>query len=227
MKHILLLIRHGQTTWNVAHRLPGHLPGVALTAAGRAQAERLAEALLVLPLSSIISSPLERAVETAQYLARGRTLSIQLEPDLMDIDLGHWSGQDRDELTSSDPTWQAFLRNPTVAPQDVETFPELEQRVVSAVERWLAQDTTGALPAFVTHADVIKLLLAHYLGLEAGRARSLIIDNASVSVVALEADRQPHVLTISWSPQPGWLESYGTAPEQLKSVGHVVGQQHE
>jgi broad specificity phosphatase PhoE len=226
MKHLLLLIRHGESTWNVEHRLPGQLPGIELTATGRVQAQRLATALTVLPLSAIISSPLARAVETAEYLAQGRALSIQLEPDLMDIELGHWSGQNRDALFQSDPAWKAFVRNPTVAPQDVETFPELEQRVVAAVERWLKIDATGPCPAFVTHADVIKLLLAHYLGLEAGRARSLWIENASVSVVELIDHQQPHVLAMGWSPLPGWLQPSTPASEQPKSEGHVVGEQN-
>src|SRR2546429_640342 len=60
MKRTLLIVRHGQTTWNVEHRLPGQLPGVMLTDSGREQAARLAESLSVLPISSIVSSPLER-----------------------------------------------------------------------------------------------------------------------------------------------------------------------
>lgn len=225
MKH-LMLIRHGESTWNVEHRLPGQLPGIELTEEGRSQAQRLASALRMLPLSSIISSPLARATETAAYLAQGRAMSIQLEPDLMDIDLGHWSGQNRDALFQSDPAWNAFVRDPLVAPADVETFPELERRVVRAIERWLSQDATGSLPAFVTHADVIKLLLAHYLGLEAGRARSLSIDNASVSVVAVGTDRSPLVLTVSWNPQPGWLHSFIPAFEQANSEGNAAGEQN-
>jgi len=207
MKRLLFFIRHGQTTWNVEHRLPGQFPGNELTDTGQEQARRLAEALTVLPLSAIISSPLERATETARYLAHGRTLTIQLEPDLIDIELGHWSGQDRDELSKSDSVWKAFLRNPLVAPEDVETFLQVEQRAVTAVERWLEKESTIDYPQFVTHADVIKLIIAHYIGLEAGRARSLLIDNASVSIVELETDEQPRVLAVSWSPQPGWLQS--------------------
>jgi probable phosphoglycerate mutase len=225
MKH-LLLIRHGESTWNVEHRLPGQLPGIDLTGEGRAQAQRLASALKMLPLSSIISSPLARAVETAEYLVQGRALTIQLEPDLMDIELVHWSGQNRDALFHSDPAWKAFVRDPLVAPADVETFPELEQRAVTAIERWLKKDATGPLPAFVTHADVIKLLLAHYLGLEAGRARSLGIDNASVSVVVLETDRTPLVPAISWNPQPGWLHSFIPAFEQTNSEENAAGEQN-
>ncbi len=225
MKHTVLLIRHGQTTWNVQHRLPGQLPGIELTATGREQAERLARALNVLPLSAIISSPLERAVETARFLAQGRNLIIQYEPDLMDIELGHWSGQVFDDLATRDPVWKAFVRNPTVAPRDVETFPSLEQRVVAAVERWLQQDATGDFPAFIAHADVIKLLIAHYTGLEAGRARSLLIDNASVSVVELEAGQPPHVRAIGWSPTPAWLEPPAPVSRNPTGEEQVAGEQ--
>src|SRR5258707_4904416 len=81
MKQTLLFIRHGQTTWNVEHKLPGQLPGVALNDKGRKQAAQLADALYAIPISSIISSPLERAYDTAQIIAQGREQTIQLETD--------------------------------------------------------------------------------------------------------------------------------------------------
>src|SRR5215469_2340484 len=134
MKQTLLFIRHGQTTWNVEHRLPGQLPGVALNDTGREQAARLADALHILPISAIISSPLERAFDTAEIIAQGRGLSIQLEPGLMDLNVGHWAGKIFDELAKNDPDWKAFVRNPTEAPEGVETFPQVQERVVAAVE---------------------------------------------------------------------------------------------
>src|ERR1700737_4566748 len=94
MKQTLLFIRHGQTTWNVEHRLPGQLPGIALTDIGRQQAAQLADALTVLPISVVISSPLERASETAEIIAQPHKLAIQFEPDLMDLDVGPWAGLD-------------------------------------------------------------------------------------------------------------------------------------
>jgi broad specificity phosphatase PhoE len=206
MKRTLLFIRHGQTTWNVENRLPGHLPGVSLTDQGRQQAARLAEALTVLPISAIISSPLERARETAEYIARDRDLTIQLEPYLQDTDVGNWAGKVIKDLNQSDPAWKAYVKDPTVAPEGVETFPQVQQRVVAAVERWCSQDNIGAYPAFVAHADVIKLLVAYYMDLAPGRAGSLFIDNASVSMVELEPELHPRVFAIGWSPRPGWLK---------------------
>ncbi|WP_165423308.1 histidine phosphatase family protein [Ktedonosporobacter rubrisoli] len=205
MKRTLLIIRHGQTTWNVEHRLPGQVSGVELNDTGKQQATRLAEALTVIPISALISSPLERARDTAAIVGKGRDLEIQFEPDLMDTDIGPWAGQTIEELNKNDPAWKAYVKDPTVAPEGVETFPQVQKRVVAAIERWCAQDSLGAYPAFVAHADVIKLLIAHYTGLEAGRAGTLMIDNASVSLVELDGENPPHVLAIGWSPHPGWL----------------------
>ncbi len=206
MKRTLLIIRHGQTTWNVEHKLPGQLPGVLLTDTGKEQAARLAEALSVLPISSVITSPLERARDTAAYIAQSHELDLQFEPDLMDTDVGEWAGKKIEDLSKNDPAWKAYVKDPTVAPEGVETFPQVQQRVVTAVERWLTKENIGAYPAFVAHADVVKLLIAHYTGLEAGKAGTLMIDNASVSLVELEDSQRPRMLAIGWSPRPGWLK---------------------
>jgi probable phosphoglycerate mutase len=224
-KRTLLFIRHGQTTWNVEHRLPGQLTGVELNDTGRQQAGRLADALAVLPISAIISSPLERARVTAEILAQPRDLPVQLEPDLMDTNVGHWAGQVFDELSKNDPAWKAFVRDPTTAPEGVETFPQVQERVVAAVNRWLERETTGTYPAFVAHADIIKLLLAHYTGLETARAASLSIDNASVSIVELEGEHRPRVVAIGWNPHPGWLKPPTPESEKPKTEGQQEGEQ--
>ena len=206
MKQTLLLIRHGETTWNKEHRLPGQLPGIPLTAEGRQQAASLAEALKVFPISTLVSSPLERARETAQYLTSARNLELQFEPDLMDTNVGHWSGQVFEDLLKGDPAWKAYLSDPTVAPDGIETFPQVQQRVVAAVERWRTSENVGSYLAFVAHADVVKLLLAHYMHLDVKRAANLAIDNASVSVIQIDTEERLRVVAIGWTPRPGWLK---------------------
>jgi broad specificity phosphatase PhoE len=218
MKQTLLIVRHGQTVWNVEHRLPGQLPGVALNETGRQQARRLAEALRELPISAIISSPLERAYHTAEYLAEDRNITIAQDPDLMDTNVGPWAGQIIEDLVKNDPNWQAYVKDPTVAPEGIETFPQVQQRVVAAVDRWLAKDDLGAYPVFVAHADVVKLLLAHFAQLSSERAGVFIIENASVSLIEIEKDQSPHVLTIGWSPKPGWLKVPLPVPEKPTQV---------
>jgi probable phosphoglycerate mutase len=208
MKQTLLFIRHGQTTWNAEQKLPGQLPGISLNEKGRKQVADLAEALSAIPISAIISSPLERARETAEILAQGRNLTIQLEPALMDTDLGRWAGQNYEGLYKIDPDWKAYIKDPTVAPEGIETFPQVQQRALAAVERWRTQEASGAYPAFVAHADVVKLIIAYYLGLDAGKASRLFIDNASVSLVEIDKENiHPlRVVAISWNPHPGWLK---------------------
>lgn len=226
-KRTLLFIRHGQTTWNIEHRLPGQLPGIHLNEIGRQQAARLAEALTIMPISTIISSPLERAHETAEYIQRGRDLTIQFEPGLMDTDVGPWAGKVIADLNKEDPAWKDFVKDPTVGPEGVETFPQVQQRVVAAVERWLERDDIGAYPVFVAHADVIKLILASYTGLAPARAVSMTIDNASVSLVEIEKEHPPLVVGISWSPHPGWLKPPTSEPTKDVSVSQEVQEEGE
>src|SRR5207237_4177725 len=100
---------------------PGQLPGIALNEKGREQAARLAEALSAIPISAIISSPLERALNTAEILGQGRDLPIQLEPDLMDTDIGRWAGQNYEQLGKTDPDWRDYVKDATVALEGIET----------------------------------------------------------------------------------------------------------
>ncbi len=213
-KQTLLFIRHGQTTWNVEHRLPGQLPGVQLNETGKEQVSRLREALNVLPISTVISSPLERAVETATIVKGERELTIQMEPALKDTDVGPWAGQVIKDLNQNDPNWKEFVRDPTQAPEGIETFPQVQQRAVAAVENWRQKEENADYLAFIAHADVIKLLVAHYSGLEVKRAGSLMIDNASVSIVEIEEEQTPHIVAIGWNPRPGWLKP--PAPPQTE-----------
>lgn len=207
-KQTLLFIRHGQTTWNAEHKLPGQLPGITLTEKGREQVARLADALSAIPISAIISSPLERARDTAEIIAQGRNLTIQFDADLMDTDIGRWAGQNYEELSKNDAEWKAYVKDPTVAPEGIETFPQVQQRALAAIERWRPQEAIGTYPAFVAHADVVKLLIAHYTGLDAGRAGTLFIDNASVSLVEIDKENihPVQVVAIGWNPHPGWLK---------------------
>jgi len=209
MKQTLLFIRHGQTTWNEQQKLPGQLPGISLTDKGKRQAAELAEALKEVPISAIISSPLERAHETAEYLAQGRDLVIQLEPGLMDTDVGRWAGRNYNELSKNDAEWKAYVHDPTVAPEGIETFPEVQRRALAAIEYWRVQESTGQYPAFVAHADVVKLLIAHYTGLPVERAGSIFIDNASVSLLEIDPENihAVRMIGVGWSPHPGWLDS--------------------
>ncbi len=95
---VFLLIRHGENDWVKNGKLAGRTPGVHLNERGQAQAERLAEELASTTIKAVYSSPLERAVETAEPVARQKGLEIQVHPDLIEIDFGRWTGKDLKDL---------------------------------------------------------------------------------------------------------------------------------
>ncbi len=202
---LVILVRHGETTYNVERRLPGQLAGVALTDEGRRQAQRAAVALSGLPISAVVASPLERARATAEILARGWALPVRTDPRLMDTDVGSWSGALVDDLNKHDPAWKAFVEHPNQPPAGVEGFEAVRARAVAAVEDALKDAATGNYLVVVAHADIIKLILAHYTAMETEAARFIAIGNCAISALALTGEAMPHLLAINWTAAPGWL----------------------
>ncbi|MGH2515282.1 MAG: histidine phosphatase family protein [Ktedonobacterales bacterium] len=225
---LILLIRHGQTTYNVEGRLPGQLPGVPLTDEGRRQAHSAAVALAAVPLTAVLSSPLERARDTAAILARGWDLPVREDPRLMDTDVPRWAGQKLDEVNKQDPAWKAFLDNPAAPPEGVEGFPSVQARAVAVIEEALANAELGNYIAVVAHADVVKLIVAHYTNVPLLTARFLSISNASLSALAFAENSPPHLLAMNWTATPGWLVPPLPQPaQQPQALNGVVGQDTE
>jgi broad specificity phosphatase PhoE len=181
----LVLVRHGQTDFNVQHRLPGQLPGIPLNATGQREAQMTAVAIHALPLSAIVASPLERTLETAGYVNEGRGLEIRQDRDLLDTDYGPYNGKNWDELDKADPVWQRVTRDPTTKPpKGVESFTAVQQRAVRAAERWRQATDVGEWVALVTHADLVKMIVGHYLGIPLAYCPLINMDNASVSLLS-------------------------------------------
>lgn len=201
----ILFVRHGQSTYNVEGRLPGQLPGVALTDEGRRQASRAAIALAGLRLAAVISSPLERARDTAEIIARGWGLQVRYDPRLMDTGMGAWAGRKISDIAREDPNWQAFLKDPNNPPAGVESLTTVQQRTVSVVEELRADMSLAGDVVLVAHADVIKLALAHYTDTPVRGALAIAIANASVSALAFVGDQPPTLLSANWTMTPDWL----------------------
>lgn len=200
----LLLVRHGQATYNVEGRHPGHLPHVPLTDEGRRQAHMVAVALAALPLSAVVSSPLQRARDTAAIIARGWALPLRLDPRLLDTNVGPFAGKTGVELKDV-PAWRAFLEHPTEPPPGVESLADVQARALATIEELARASRLGDYLVVVTHADVIKLALAHYLGIAIASVGHLAIGNATVSALAFRGSDPPEVLAINWQPGPAWL----------------------
>jgi broad specificity phosphatase PhoE len=181
----VLLVRHA-TCDPVGRSLAGRAPGVVLNATGRAQAAWLAESLLGAPLAAVYSSPLERATETAWAIADGAGREVVVDARLTELDFGHWTGQALDALQPSDD-WRHFnsFRSGTRPPSG-ELMLEAQARIVGALLD-LRGTHDGELVAVVSHADVIRAALSHFLGMPLDLASRLEIAPASVSAIEVHA----------------------------------------
>lgn len=175
----LLLIRHGLTDW-VGHRLPGWTPGVHLSEEGRQQANALAQRLASLPIEAIYASPLERTVETAEIIAAPHSLSVQLRENLGEVRIGEWTGQTVEELAKTEE-WLAIQFYPSgVDIPGGETMHEMQARMVAELDA-IRKAHPGATVAVVSHADVIKAAVAHYIGLHLDLFQRLVVYPASLT----------------------------------------------
>jgi len=199
----LLLVRHGLTDWNEQGRLLGRLP-IPLNARGHNQAEAVARALRDVPLDAVIASPQLRAQETAQPIARVHALPVRTEEALSEVWLGpRWEGKSFTEV-HEDPDIVRVLKDPAYRCDAAEPVVDVEKRVVDFVER-LRGDTTGTV-VLVSHGDPLRALLAHYLSMPLTAFRSLVISNASVSVLRF-IGTGAHLELLNWQPaeeRGGW-----------------------
>ncbi|NLE00077.1 MAG: histidine phosphatase family protein [Fibrobacter sp.] len=179
----LYLIRHGSIDYK--DRVPGWLQGISLSDYGRVQARWIADYLRNSDIVAIYSSPLERAVQTAAPLAAQCQLSVNIIPDLTEIDFGEWQGRSFDELESH-VQWKQFhsFRNGTLIP-DGELMVEVQRRMVCCVEK-ICKEHAGQAVALVSHNDPIKSLLAFYAGVSLDLFHRIAVDTGSVSELSIE-----------------------------------------
>lgn len=179
----LLLVRHARNDW-VGKRLAGWSPGVHLNQEGRREAAELAERLHGYPIDAVYSSPLERALETARYIAEPRGLEPQLLEAVGEVGYGTWTGKTLEELRD-EPLWATAMHNPSgVRFPDGESICDVQSRVVSSLEALRSEHKEGVI-AVVAHGDVVKIAVAHYLGLHVDLFQRLVVSTASLTVVRL------------------------------------------
>lgn len=194
----LLLIRHATNDW-VGHRLAGWTPGVHLNEEGRRQAAALAETLAHWPVEAVYSSPLERAVETAEPLAARFGLPVQIVEAVGETRYGDWTGSSLKEL-SQRPEWLRILINPSAARfPNGEGLAEMQARVVTALDRIAAAHPKGVV-VVVSHADPIKSAVAHYAGIHLDLFQRIVVSPASVSWIHL-TERGPQVMCVNYTGQ--------------------------
>lgn len=187
-----LLVRHGQSTANGDGVLAGRLPGIHLSPRGHEQVARLAARFTGATVARVVSSPLERCVETARPLAAALGTDLVLDDDLQECAYGAWTGRRLAELVK-EPLWATVQDDPASArfPDHdryaAESLRDMAERVVGAVRRIDAEVAAasghGALWVAVSHGDLIKAVLADATGAGLAHFQRYTADPASVSAV--------------------------------------------
>lgn len=181
----LLLIRHGETDWNVEKRLQGHLD-IALNEGGLRQALALGQALLAEPLDAVIASDLQRAVKTAEAIAVPRGMRVRIEPALRERCYGAFEGLRYRDISERYPEdyarWQTRdmdARFPA-GMRAAETLREFSQRSIDAIFR-LAEEYRHKRIAIVTHGGVLDCIYRAATDMHLSSPRNFEIRNAGVS----------------------------------------------
>lgn len=181
----VLFVRHGLTGLT-GSQLVGWTPGVHLDERGRSQARMLAERLSQLPLTAVVSSPLERCLETAEAVVEGRDgLRVTADERVGECRYGDWTGRGLAKLAKED-LWRVVQEHPSAARfpgQDGESLADTQHRAVSAVRDWNTRLGANATYAVCSHGDVIKAIIADALGLHLDFFQRIRIDPASLTVV--------------------------------------------
>jgi probable phosphomutase (TIGR03848 family) len=198
----VLLVRHGLTDANTGGVLAGWTPGVHLADKGREQAAALAERLAVVPVTAIVSSPLERCQETASAILAGRNgLTIETDDRIGECRYGDWTGQALKTL-AKDPLWKVVQAHPSaVRFPGGESLPEMQNRAIQAVRDHNKTFGDDATWIAVSHGDVIKAILADALGMHLDAFQRIQVDPCSLSVVRYTALR-PFVLRMNDKGSP-------------------------
>ena len=192
-----LLVRHGRTAANTGGLLAGWTPGVVLDEIGLAQAGALGQRIAGLPLAAIVSSPLERCLQTASAVLGARTgPAVETEDRLGECHYGEWTGKEIKTL-AKDPLWRVVQAHPSAV-----TFPggesmrAMQDRAVDVVREVDARLGQDAVWVAVSHGDVIKAVLADAMGLHLDQFQRLVIDPCSVTAVRYTQLR-PFVLRVN------------------------------
>lgn len=180
-----LLIRHAVNDFVKTGRLAGWTPGVHLNEDGRAQAEALGHRLAKARIDALYSSPLERTVETARaVLAHHPDLRLELLDDLGEVRYGTWQGAEIKSLVKR-KMWRVVQINPSRARfPGGESMREAQMRAVNAIEMLNERHPRSTI-AVVSHSDIIKMIVAHYLGVHLDLFQRIDVAPASLSVLRL------------------------------------------
>ena len=195
----IYLVRHAVTS-HTGQKLTGWMEGVHLTEDGKREAAATAEHLADVDFKAIYSSPIDRTRETAEIIAALHEIEVTITRGIGEVQYGKWTNRSlktlsRTKLWSTIQRWPSAVRFP-----EGETLREVQTRAVDEIER-LREKHPEETICCVSHADTIKLIVAHYLGVHIDLFQRIFIGPASISVVHL-GDSGPQVLALNGLPTP-------------------------
>jgi probable phosphoglycerate mutase len=170
------LVRHGETAWSLSRQYTGRAD-IPLTARGERDAVELGAHLKGITFTQVLVSPLLRARQTANLLGFGAGAAI--EPDLMEWDYGSYEGRRASEVQAERPGWDLF-RDGCPDGESLQDLAARAERVIDNI-RMAAGDTL-----IVAHRDILRILMARWIGLPPVDARRFYLDTASLSIVGYQ-----------------------------------------
>lgn len=180
-----ILVRHGEVDANRSFQYLGRRDD-ELNTRGLDQARALATALAGIQVDGVVSSPLRRAMATAETIAGPLDIQVEINRGLIELDFGCWEGRSRDEVVGGDEgdrraveRWEA---DPSIPTPGGESLVELQKRVVECADE-LAREKRGSIIMLVSHMGPIKTLLCAALEMPLSSANRLFLDPATISVV--------------------------------------------
>jgi ribonuclease H / adenosylcobalamin/alpha-ribazole phosphatase len=205
----LFLVRHGETMANREYRYIGTRDD-PLSELGETKAIQLAEALSILKVAAVYSSPLQRAFDTALPIAARHMLEVKRVDELRECYFGTWEGLTRTEIIARSPENARRLRewehDPITAPPGGESIEELQERVCAAVERLTLAHPDQEI-VLVTHVGPIKVLLSAALGAPLNSAFRIFLDPATISVVDWRDATHATVRLVNSHAHLGWQQA--------------------
>lgn len=181
---MIIFLRHAQAENNAKRILAGRTEGVSLTKTGIEQAERIAKYLKPLDISAIYSSPIERASQTAEIVAKNNSLDYELDDRITEIDMGKFTLMNYDDMFAKyGNIFLKFYENdPVISEHEVETYPHVQMRVQDMVTHVVKKHKNENV-ILVTHMDPIKSMLSTVMDLKPKTLFELIIANASLTII--------------------------------------------
>ncbi|MFQ3661453.1 MAG: histidine phosphatase family protein [Chloroflexaceae bacterium] len=182
----LILVRHGETPWNVTLQYQGHA-NVPLNERGREQARRAAARLRGLEVRALYASDIARAWQTAEIIGAALGQTPVPMPELREIDVGQWEGLTPEELYRRFPDHMAeYKRDPARTVRlGGESYAQLQTRALVALQRIQETHAQGDTVVAVSHGGTIRALLCHVIGLDLANFGRMWLDNGSLTELRL------------------------------------------